>query len=1318
MERPRYDVFLSHMSGDKPAVEELARLLMQRGIEPWLDKWNLVPGAPWQAAIEKALSECASVAVCLGPGGTGPWQNEEMRAAIDLRVKDLEGDFRVIPVLLPGAERGERSRLPTFLAATTWVEFRDTLSDENGLHRLVCGIRGVEPGPGPAGVVPEGAPPYRGLQAFDVGDALFFFGREALLEWLLDKLRPARIENRFLAIIGPSGSGKSSLARAGLLAALKSGRLPGSDAWPAVVCRPGAQPLESLALALAGPAGLTNSPSEVRNLMRDLGEDARLLHLTTRLALHDAPAERRVVVLIDQFEEVFTLCSDERQRQALVDNLLHAATAVDGRTVVLLTLRADFYGRCAADPGLAAALSDRQILVGALTSEELRSAIERPAGLVGCELEPGLTALLLKDTQGQQGSLPLLQHALLELWNRRRARRLTVEAYNLIGGVSGALEKHAEGVYGSFNETEKEVCRKVFLRLVQLGEGTAATRRRLAVQELGGEENGTVVRRLTDARLLTTDGEENPTVELAHEALITGWQRFQGWIENDREALIVRRRLDEAATEWNAKGRDASFLLIGGRLAQAEEWAVGRPDEVNNSKREFLNASVAHRDEERRREIARARRLRLLSYGLAAGLVLAVVAAGFAFTQWNKSERQRRSALAQNLAQKVRSVLTPSEPYLGLLLAAESLRLAEQVEKADKVKEEEELRWALSRSSGRALPSGRINAVGTTPDLRFLVTAGVDRTARLWDLNAKDPATSGRPLVRLDEGTVSALTLTSDLKWLLTRITESAKARVFLRDLTSKEGPRELDEEDWLDAEQPFSPDGHWLVTHQAGKALLRDLRTHAIHPLKGQDLKAAVYSHDSRWLATAFAGEPVELRDLRSADPTIRAYELPGIGERTISLEFAPNGRWISAINENKTQVIWNLDPTGRPGRPVKTDFKGNIELLRFPAEVRKVFSILRPHRFGSHSPDNRWFITQVGNEPPRLLSQKPPIEIEPKRVSSEHPWHGLRAISGNGQFLLVDRNDQVFLIELTDRSREIDIHGIDPLPYLELGFDGSWIAGAGATGLFVWRRTPEGFRTVLYDKNPDIYLFALSPDGQWLVSNGRRPVSKDPLEIPLLWSLRPPQAEPRELTSHSDGVTALAFDPQGRLLATGGREGIVRRYDLRGGEPNVQGVWEPEASNAGIRALAVHPDGAWIAIADTVGKIVLWKSGTRVRPLGNRVGVIKSLAFSPDGRSLAGLSESGAAQLWRLEEELSMVEPVLLTEPRSVQVLAFSSDGRLVTAGSRGFLRWETNLDKLLKIACRTVGRNFTRKEWETHLPGERYNPLEPCPNLPPGE
>ncbi|MEI8017445.1 MAG: toll/interleukin-1 receptor domain-containing protein [Schlesneria sp.] len=253
-----FHVFLSHNSVDKPAVEELARRLKADGIEAWLDKWHLVPGTPWQPALEQALADSMSVAVFVGPSGISPWQDEEMRAAISKRVRQKDNEFRVIPILLPGGTREERSRLPEFLLASTWVEFRNSLDEDEAYHRLKSGVLGVAPGLPPGAAIFEGECPYRGLQAFQPEHSAFFFGREARIEWLLNALRPAQSfdrsgtprENRFLAIVGSSGSGKSSLARAGLVPALRNGKLEGSATWPILICRPGHDPLESLQLRL------------------------------------------------------------------------------------------------------------------------------------------------------------------------------------------------------------------------------------------------------------------------------------------------------------------------------------------------------------------------------------------------------------------------------------------------------------------------------------------------------------------------------------------------------------------------------------------------------------------------------------------------------------------------------------------------------------------------------------------------------------------------------------------------------------------------------------------------------------------------------------------------------------------------------------------------------------------------------------------------------------------------------------------------------------------------------------------------------------
>ena len=312
-------------------------------------------------------------------------------------------------------------------------------------------------------------------------------------------------------------------------------------------------------------------------------------------------------------------------------------------------MRADFLGKCATHPALAAALSDHQVLVGPMTEDELRRSIEMPTRRVGCEVEAGLVDVLIQDVQGQSGALPLMQYALLELWQQRDGRRLTLEAYHAIGGLRGALERRANEELGQFTEGERELCRRIFLRLTQPGEGTEDTKRRASYRELaavgpGAESVQVVLRRLADARLITTEGDERRpgegSVDVAHEALIRGWPELRKWIDADRAGLRTQRRLTEAVREWEGNGRDASFLYGGARLAVANEWAETHRAELNGLEAEFLSASVEAEGRHQADEVAKAKALAALERGrlrltvALAAMVLSVVVAGSSGWLW------------------------------------------------------------------------------------------------------------------------------------------------------------------------------------------------------------------------------------------------------------------------------------------------------------------------------------------------------------------------------------------------------------------------------------------------------------------------------------------------------------------------------------------------------------------------------------------------------------------------------------------------------------------------------------------------------------
>jgi len=612
------DAFLSYNSHDRSAVEELAGRLGAEGVVFYLDAWDVLPGREFQHGLADALIDSKTCIAVLGPNGLGPWQKEEIQVAIDKRVRDP--DFHVIPVLLPGAERPRRGAVAhlEFLINASWVEFPKSLDDRRAFDRLVAGIRGIKPTLSPEEVKRwEGRRPYRGLEAFGLDDAPFFFGRENLTDWLVSDLRheiraPAGV--RFLAVLGPSGSGKSSVVLAGLIPRLKEGAIDGSDRWPIAVVRPGDDPLKELGTAVAAqfvPAGSLPDAKQALQFSDDMRSDERMLDAFARMALNAAPAESRLLVVVDQFEELFTYRPEgekkkeafAKDRDGFLANLLHAAAAPGGRVAVVLTMRSDFLGPCASFERLNDVLNAHLIQVGPMREDELRAAIELPAFKVGCELEPGLTERLLADVEGQAGALPLLQFTLDELWQRREVRRLTLRAYTELGGVEGALEHRAEETLQKLSQADQDLCRRIFLRLVQPGEGTEDTKRRVSYLELlpddpeRAEAVRRVVRALTDrdARLITTQGDPKRTgevsVEVAHEALIRGWDRLRKWIDADRAGLRIQRELTAAAREWEANRREGSFLYGGTRLAVAREWAKTHRGELNALEEEFLAAS-------------------------------------------------------------------------------------------------------------------------------------------------------------------------------------------------------------------------------------------------------------------------------------------------------------------------------------------------------------------------------------------------------------------------------------------------------------------------------------------------------------------------------------------------------------------------------------------------------------------------------------------------------------------------------------------------------------------------------------------------------
>ena len=624
-------IFLSYNSEDRPAVEKLADKLKAAGLDIWFDQWHLLPGVAWQPKLEQALLDSHTCLVCIGPKGIGQWQEMERQVAIDRAVKDKQ--FRVIPVLLPKTERGKRGDVPLFLQTVTWIEFRESVDEDAVFQRLLSGIHRHVIETRPKLLNPVGGP-YLGLKTFHRADAPFFFGREALTEWLVSDVRRmirSTTEPRFLAIVGASGSGKSSVARAGLLYALKEqGAIEGSESWSCIVIdHLGHDPIEALATQGCEALGFApNNPKALNDdFIRPIATDPaqqNLLHLQAETVLANKPSH--LLILIDQFEEILTECQDATLRQRFVELLLYAARAPRCRVIVVITLRADFIGKCAAIPGLDAAISQNMELVGPMTDEELAAAIVKPAELCGVKIAESLVGTLIKEVRKQPGSLPLLEHVLKELWRvKQQETEITDSDYTLgIGSIDGALSKRAdELLQESGDDKQQKQILALLTRLVHISDPASPdtdTRARYSI----GEADYQRLKPFVDAHLLVTSApfavnqtdstpENHPAriIEVAHEALIREWPKLQEVLQHKRELLFWRQSINpryEAWKDWTddhakpSTAKPADIYLEASDLKAGLAWLKQQPDEFDNEpagEKAFILAS--HRRAQRQR---------------------------------------------------------------------------------------------------------------------------------------------------------------------------------------------------------------------------------------------------------------------------------------------------------------------------------------------------------------------------------------------------------------------------------------------------------------------------------------------------------------------------------------------------------------------------------------------------------------------------------------------------------------------------------------------------------------------------------------------
>jgi WD40 repeat protein/DNA-binding SARP family transcriptional activator len=1186
--------------------------------------------------------------------------------------------------------------------------------------------------------------PYKGLARYEPADAEFFFGRERLVAELVTHLVGAGL----VGVVGPSGSGKSSLVRAGLLPALADGVLPGSDRWRQVLVRPGDHPMVTLGVALGagGPVAAALAAGDQESATGDGGgagdgpaprpSDASLV----LAAGTGAPG--RLVLVVDQFEEVFTACQDEAERAAFLAALVEAAQASDGPVSVVVAVRADYYGHCAADPGLAGLLAANHVLVGPMDPGELRRAVELPARRAGLRLEPGLAEAMIAEVAEEPGGLPLLSCALLESWQHRQGRTLTLAAYRQAGGVHGAVARLAERAWLGLAPDEQAVARRMLLRLAGPGEGEAVVRRRLPLDEVTpthDERSRSVVGALVDQRLLSV-GEDS--VEVAHEALLREWPRLRGWLEEDVQGRALHRHLIGAAREWDQSGRDPGELYRGARLTGALEWAATHDTDPNELERGFLEAGRAAAEREmadaRRRaerEARTSRRLRGLLAGLAGVLVLALVAGGLALSLRGRAERQALVADAGRLGALAQ---TEDEIDRSVLLARQAVALDESLERRG------DLLAALVRNNpaATAVMRAQLDGIGRlslSADGRLLAMGDFNGRMAIFDVRSRRPL-PGR--FQAPAG-VSDLALSPDGSLLAVALQQGGLVQLWdVQSVTLRHQFRT----GLPDLGVSFSPDQRSLVTLSvdddvAGAVLSRwDVGT-------GRRLAGPVIV--STHSADAFAATPDGARlvvvngaeVIQVAPGTLqpvrrRPRKPPQTGPMVTAL--SPDGRMVALGAEDGRVQLLDL-ATGR-FRRMAGRHESPIGGVAFSADGTML---------ATGGGDRRVIVRDVASGQVRETFQ-----------GGEGRFAWLR-FSPDGRTLYAAATRSVIVWDLDGAGRlgrPFSVPGPPDLT-MDVSPDGSVIATPdGPAGDRVALRelgAPRKVRGRLRPGIGRIGAIAFAPDGRTLALGGDRTHG-----APVLVDVASGTVTLRMRGGHDGGFGTLAFDREGTRILTAGHDRQAIVWDARTGAPlrelrhpgddgfnDTVAAWSPDGTmvaTAGgggtvvlwrvadqapvrtwvadpefVKAVAFSPDGALLAAAGSGDRFTtLWEvaSGRLVGRLRHPTYVV-AVRFDPQGQTLATAVTDGTVRLWDLASRHQLgvalpgpdhLGPDHLGPDRST-VLAFNPAGTDLVAfyGDGTGLVWDVDPDRWKQRACTIAGGPLTRDEWEELLPGRRYEP-----------
>jgi WD40 repeat protein/serine/threonine protein kinase/DNA-binding XRE family transcriptional regulator len=1170
--------------------------------------------------------------------------------------------------------------------------------------------------------------PFKGLHAFGEADAEDFFGRGELVARLLERLGQEGTAGRFLAVVGPSGSGKSSVVRAGLVPALRCGALPGSERWFIVELMPGAHPLEEIELGL-----LRIARRETPALMEQLQRDERGLLRAARLALPEATGE--LVLVIDQFEELFTLVQDGATRELVLRSLVAAVSDPRSAVRVVVTLRADFYDRPLQHPALGELIQAGTEVVLPMREHEIEQAIVGPATHAGVVLEPGLVPLISHDLGEQPGALPLLQYALTELFERREGRVLTTSAYRALGGVSGALAHRADELYDGLVPEQQVLAREILLRLVTLGEGVEDTRQRVRLAELprltdtsaeavagvlDAEQQPdasvrAVVEHFSRHRLLTLDRDpltREPTVEVAHEALLRKWGRLRAWLDEARDDLRVQRRLGQAAAEWAAGNGDGAFLATGARLAQFAALADAGRIALNSDERAYITASLAeqarreHAEQERRRHELRlaqeaavaqrraANRLRSLVGALALFLVVAVALSAFAFQQRNAAEANFTRAEAQRLAAEAnRLIVEQGNAEVAALLGLRSIALQQTTQGEEALAAAARLDLPQRLFVGHESP---LWAVAFSPNGKYLATASDDNTARLWDV------TTGAEVLSFNRHTniVYSLAFSSDGKQLVTGSYDNT-ARLW--DVATGGELRVFSTHAHPVTALALSPDGRTLITGgqadgvahvwnvSTGKEVQRleaqggingiAFAPDGLHAVTGgEDMTARYWNvqtgetirsftgHTDRIWGVAISGDGNRLLT-SSFDKTVRLWDIKtgqqlqvftGLRDAINGVAFSPDDKLVAAGAQDATAMIWNTATGGVHNR-----------LLGHTGFVWSV----------AFSPDSRSVATASFDTTARLWSvdPAPAIMLRDGVFSAHYSRDGTSVVTAGPAALRV--------WDSGSRPRS-DIFGIHQGTYNDVAWsqEGLLLLAGSTDGTVRLFAAATGRELRVLDAHAGgVYSVAFSPAGRFLLSGGADSTAK-------LWDLDTGELL-RTFQHKENPVFSVAFSPDGQHILTGAYDKTARVWNVHSGAE----VRTLHIVKDGAVSVAFSPDGARIATGSWDGTIRLWDATTGAELhqfIGHR-DIAWSVEFSPDGKYLVSGSSDRTARLWNVETGAELRR--FAGHAGGLFSVGFSPDGRRVITGSIDgtALLWDVDIDDTVAALCSRLLRDFTPEE-----------------------